>query len=78
MKRKFFRTKTLVFGLNFALTSTTDNVRRNTAQPFRLHDYKLRFVRKLFRTKTLVIGLIFAFTSTTDGIRRNTAQPFRL
>ena len=62
----------------FALTSTTDGVRRNTEQPFRLHDYQLRFVRKLFRTKTLVIGLIFALTSTTDGIRRNTAQPFRL
>ena len=78
MKRKFFRTKTLVIGLIFALTTTIDGVRRNTAQPLGLHDYELRFVRKLFRTKTLVIGLIFALTSTTDGIRRNTAQPFRL
>jgi hypothetical protein len=52
LKRNFFRTKTFVFGFIFALTSTTDGIRRNTAQPFRLNDYKLRFVQKLFRTKT--------------------------
>jgi hypothetical protein len=34
-----FRTNTLVIGLTFALTSTTDGVRRYTAQSFRLHDY---------------------------------------
>jgi hypothetical protein len=67
--------------LIFALTSTTDAVRRNTAQPFKLQDqnfvlksYKTTF----FRTETEVIGLIFALTSTTDAVRRNTAQPFKL
>ena len=43
LKRNTFRTKTSVIGLIFALTSTTDGVRRNTAQPFRLQDNKLRF-----------------------------------
>ena len=43
LKRNFFRTKTLVIGLVFGLTSTTDGVRRKTAQSFRLQDYKLRF-----------------------------------
>ena len=36
LKRKICRTKTEVIGLIFALTSTTDGIRRYTAQPFRL------------------------------------------
>ena len=36
-----FEKKTLVIGLIFALTSTTDGIRRNTAQPFRLQDKNL-------------------------------------
>ena len=38
LKRNFFRTETLVMGLNFALTSTTNGIRRYTAQTFRLQD----------------------------------------
>jgi hypothetical protein len=38
LKRNYFRTKTQEIGSIFALTATTDGVRRNTAQTFRLLD----------------------------------------
>ena len=38
LKRNFFRTKTYVIGFILALTSTSDGIRRNTAQSLRLQD----------------------------------------
>ena len=49
LKRTFLRTKTQVIGFIFALTSTTDSIRRNTTQPIRLQDKT--FVWESFKSK---------------------------